>query len=97
MLLKIKTKSEKKIELETPDGKIVTIGFQKNAILLTKLSSKPIGDTVELEVKTSDVALGYSGNMYVDVGDAFLKKMLEVRKYLVDEQIVAKQLKELDA
>ncbi len=97
MILKIKTKSAKAIELETPDGKIVTIGFHKNAILLTKLSSKAIGETVELDVKTSDVALGYSGNMYVDVGDAFLKKSLEVREFLLREQIITKQLKELDA
>jgi hypothetical protein len=35
--------------------------------------------------------------MYVDVGDAFLKKTLEVREFLLREQIITKQLKELDA
>lgn len=97
MLLKIKTKSDKLITLETPDGKIVNIGYQKNAITLYKLSQLSIGAEVDLNVKTSDVSQGYSGNLYVDLGDAFLQSQLRVREFIVQEKTIANALKLLDA
>ena len=95
MLLKIKTKSDKMITLETPDGKIVNIGYRNNAILLYKLSQLSIGAEVDLEVKTSDIS--YGANLYVDLGDDFLKSQLTVREFLLKEKQITNALKLLDA
>lgn len=97
MLLKIKTKSDKLITLETPDKKIVSVGYKNNGILLYKLSQLPIDAEVDLDVKTSDITQGYSGNMYVDVGDAFMKSKQMARQYLLEEKRIDKQFAILDA
>ncbi len=83
------------IALETPDGKIVNIGYRNNAITLYKLSQLSIGAEVELDVKTSD--LSYGANLYVDLGDDYLKSQLTVREFQLKEKQIAKALALLDA
>ena len=97
MLLKIKTKSDKAITLETPDGKIVNVGYKKNGILLYKLSQLEVGAEIDLAVKQSDITQGYSGNLYVDIGDAFMKSKQIARQYLLEEARLDKQFAALDA
>ena len=97
MKLKIKSKSPKLIVLENEDNEIVQVGYKNNAILLTKLSAKNVGDIVEgLDVKRSDVTLGHSGNLYVDLGDAFMMSQLKARKFLLEESRVNAEAKQLE-
>ena len=93
--LKITAIGTKNVELQGPNGEIVNVGYRKNMILLMRLQSKKVGEEVDLEIKQSDVALGYSGNHYVDMGDDFALAELKAKQFLVQNKLVENQMASL--
>ena len=77
------------ITLDSPEGE-VNIGYQKNAILLLRLSKLSVGAEVELDIERSRVEDG--ANLYVNEGDAFQTAMLRAKQFEVQNKMVENQL-----
>ena len=92
---KIVEKRTSLITVQTTEG-TVNVSLHKHGLVFLKLSSKSVGDEVELDCDKSDAAQGYSGNIYLTQTNRVSESLIKAKELLLKENSLNNAIKGLD-